>query len=58
MSTYYVEFDGINSCEIAYYDAKNWWELVGFVKNALDEMGGGHADIYDEDGDFVDDVEV
>ena len=58
MNTYYVELDGINDCEIAYYDAKNWWELIGFVKNALDEMGGGHADIYDEEGDFVDDVEV
>lgn len=58
MNTYYVEFDAMDGCEIAYYGVNNWWELIGFVNNALDEMGGGHADIYDEDGDFVDVVEV
>ena len=58
MFEYMVEFDGINDCEIAYYVVHNWWELIGFVKNALNEMGGGHADIYDEDGDFVDNIEV
>ena len=58
MNSYYVEFDAMDGYEIAYYDVNNWWELIGFVNNALDEMGGGHADIYDEDGDFVDVVEV
>lgn len=58
MNEYMVEFDGVNDCGTAYYDVNSWWELIGFVKNALDEMGGGHADIYDEDGDFVDWVEV
>ena len=28
------------------------------TKEALEDLGGGHADIYDEDGDFVEDVEV
>lgn len=58
MNEYMVEFDGVNDCGTAYYVVHNWWELMGFVKSALDEMGGGHADIYDEDGDFVEDVEV
>ena len=53
-----VEFDGVNDWGTAFYDVNGWWELIGFVKNALDEMGGGHADIFDEDGNFVDEVEV
>ena len=58
MNEYMVEFDGVNDWGTAFYDVNGWWELIGFVKNALDEMGGGHADIFDEDGNFVDEVEV
>lgn len=47
-------------------DYKHWGECVyetkkeffDDVRTALKEMGGGYADIYDEDGDFVKDVEV
>ena len=58
MNTYYVEFDGINECEVAYYDDVSWHELIGFVNSALGDMGGGHADIYDAEGDFIEAVEV
>ena len=58
MNEYMVEFDDVNDWGTAFYNVNDWWELIGFVKNALDEMGGGHADIFDEDGNFIDDVEV
>ena len=57
MDEYMVEFDGINDCGTVYYTVRDWWELIGYVNGALDEMGGGHADIFDEEGNFIEDVE-
>ena len=58
MFNYFVYLDGIDGFEAAEYTVRNWWELVGYVNAALEELGGGHADIYDEEGEFVEDVEV
>jgi len=58
MNTYYVELDGINDCGSSYFYYDNYKSLINAVEAELREMGGGHADIYDEDGDFVEDVEV
>ena len=59
---YMIEFDGIYNCGTEYWDAYtydgNFAALIADVKDVLKGMGGGHADIYDEDGNFVEDVEV
>ena len=58
MNEYMVEFDGINDCGVAYYETDNYKELIMWIESDLADMGGGHADVYDEEGDFVDFVEV
>jgi len=58
MNEYMVDFDGVYDCGVAYYETDNFKQLITWIENDLEEMGGGHADIYDEDGDFVDYVEV
>ena len=59
MNTYYVEFDGNNCCVQEFYITDNYKQLIEWVTTDLKEgCGGGHADIYDEDGDFVEDIEV
>ena len=56
---YMIEFDCINDC-----GGTEWWsyddydELIAEIYSELQYMGGGHADIYDENGEFIDDVEV
>jgi hypothetical protein len=58
MNKYMAELDGINNSDTAYYETNNYGELIRWIENDLRMLGGGHADIYDEDGDFVEDVEV
>lgn len=58
MNEYMVDFDAMDSCGIAYYETNNYKQLIGWIESDLADMGGGHADIYDEDGDFVDWIEV
>ena len=58
MNTYYVELDGNNDSGNGYYYFHNYKSLIRVVERDLKRMGGGHADIYDEDGEFIDDVEV
>lgn len=58
MNEYFAEFDGINGCYDCHYTTNNYRELIAWVEESLEELGGGHADIFDEDGDFVEDVEV
>ena len=55
---YTVELDGINGCGTNFYESHNHAELINWVQEDLKTLGGGHADIYNEDGDFVEDVEV
>lgn len=58
MNTYFVEFDGNDYSAQEFYTTDNYKQLIEWVTMDLEECGGGHADIYDEDGDFVEDVEV
>lgn len=58
MNTYSVEFDGNDYCAQEFYTTDNYKQLIEWVTLALEECGGGHADIFDEDGDFVEDVEA
>ena len=56
---YMAELDGIEDCGVHYYSRfADLAELIEWVKEDLEYLGGGHADIYDEDGNFVEDVEV
>lgn len=58
-SYYHVDFDTI---DVGWfqggYSGESLAEVIEEVKEELFYAGGGHADIYDEDGDFVEDVEV
>ena len=58
MNTYHVEFDGINECGDIWYEAASYDTLIKMVIEDLTDMGGGHADIFDDDGDFMEDIEV
>jgi hypothetical protein len=58
MNKYTAELDGINNSDTVYYETNNYGELIRWIENDLRMLGGGHADIYDEDGNFVEDVEV
>ena len=58
MQSYYAELDGLEDCRTAYYPPCHLYELVKWVKDDLAIIAGGHADIYNEDGDFVMDIEV
>ena len=56
---YMVEFDGIDGAEEKHYATDNLEELIEWVENDLRELGGGHADIFDEwTGDYVAYVEI
>jgi len=41
-----------------YFFGENVEECAEKVKEELEMWGGGHADMFDEDGEFIDDVEV
>lgn len=58
MNSYLVEFDCINGCGEDVFETNNYGELIRWVEECLAAYGGGHADIFDEEGDFVDMVEV
>lgn len=59
MNEYTVCYDTVdNGDAVGYYSTNNYGELISWVESDLQLLGGGHADIYDEDGDFVEDVEV
>lgn len=58
MKTYFVEVDGNDYCTQEFYTVNNREELIEWVTMDLEECGGGHADIYDENDNFVEDVEV
>lgn len=42
----------------AYYQGKNYEDCKAQVVQALETCGGGHADMFNADGEFIDDVEV
>lgn len=59
MREWVIEFDTI---EIGWFEERYHAETIEDVKcwasGVLMGECGGHADIFDEEGDFVDDVEV
>ena len=55
---YRIEFDGINDCGTEWWDYDDYGEMIAEVCHELRKIGGGHADIFDEDDNFVDEVEI
>ena len=58
MDTYFVDYDCFDGLASQWYTVRDYETLLEWVKQDLEEMGGGHADIYDEDDDFIEDVEL
>ena len=55
---YMIEFDGNNDCYTVFWDYDDFGDLMADVEAELKVIGGGHADIYDEDDNFIEEVEV
>lgn len=58
MFEYYVEIDAMQGLFQTYVDANNIDDAKEQVKDILIAEDGGHADIFDEEGEFVDYVEI
>lgn len=58
MSNWWICADCINGYEEFELCEFELDEVIEIVKETLEELGGGHADIFDEYDNFVDDVEV
>jgi len=58
MKEYSAELDGIKGFRTGWYTTDDETELISWVTEDLELLGGGHADIFDEEGEFVEDVEV
>ena len=39
-------------------DTENLMEVIDHCNEVLTDLGGGHLDIFDEEDQFIDDVEV
>ena len=55
---YFVCFDSMEGYFEVEYDGVELDEVINRVRDGLKEAKGGHADIFDEYDNFVDDVEV
>ena len=59
MTEYMVKFDLITGENFkGWYSSDAIEEVVDWVTEDLEEHGGGHADIYDENDNFIDDLEI
>jgi len=59
MDGYTVEYDTIDyGRSQCIYQVSSYEALIPWVEGVLSAEGGGHADIFNENGDFVEDVEV
>lgn len=58
MTEYFVCFDGNLDYQEGFINAADNDDLFEQVSNVLWNLEGGHADIFDEDGEFFMDVEV
>ena len=58
MREWMAEFDTFAGTGTAYYYAKTKAAALKQIREELVAWGGGHADVYDEDGTFVCDIEV
>lgn len=56
---YFVEFDFVDGDTLSgWHDEPSYADAYYWAKHILEQHGGGHADLFDEDGEFVGDVEV
>ena len=58
MGDYFVCFDGVNGYEESFILAADNDDLEEQVSDVLFQLGGGHADVFDEFDNFMYDVEV
>lgn len=58
MAEYHVEFDGIDGYCSMDYETEFYGSLISKVQSVLIALNGGHADIFNEEGEFIDDVEI
>lgn len=58
MREWMAEFDMFSGTGTAYYYADTKADALKQIREELVVWGGGHADVYDESGEFVCDVEV
>lgn len=55
---YTILCDGINGFEEHWCNAEDLDGAKAYAASCLEELEGGHADIFNEDGEFVEDIEV
>ena len=56
---YQVEFDTIeDGTFLTWFGSDEFEDILRWTEEELEEHGGGHADIFDEEGNFVEEVEV
>lgn len=58
MREWMAEFDTFAGTGTAYYYANTKADALKQIREELAAWGGGHADVYNEDGTLVCDVEV
>ena len=58
MREWMAEFDTFAGTGIAYYYANTKAAALKQIREELAAWGGGHADVYNENGTLVGDVEV
>ena len=59
MKEYIVEFDTFeDGCFGMGFRSEEFKDILEWTKERLKKGGGGHADIYDEEDNLVEDVEV
>ena len=58
MSDWWVYLDGNDGYEELEICGHELDEVIEMVQEALEDLNGGHADIFDENDNFVDDVEI
>lgn len=53
-----VELDGMDGYRVMYFESDEMDDIIQWAQGELEDLGGGHADIYNEDGEFYGDLEV
>lgn len=53
MKEYKVEFDAVDFYCVYFYEADDYKDIMKIVKEELIEMGGGHADIFDSEDNYI-----
>ena len=59
MYCYFVEFDFVDGDSFScWHDEPDYADVYYWAKHILEQHGGGHADIFDDEGELAGDVEV